>query len=165
MCIRDRGTEAGYSLYAEGEEFIQIASEEKRHGEELTNLAGAMRLSYMSSVILGLNDALVEFTGALAGLDVYKRQGVSRPSLDFDGRADHLLAVLGIDLAGHEFLGIVGAGLLVHHRVEVDGYPVLVERRDCFFQFVPRAVLGADSPFLVELPQIVQVVHLSLIHI
>lgn len=63
----EKGTEAGYSLYAEGEEFIQIASEEKRHGEELTNLAGAMRLSYMSSVILGLNDALVEFTGALAG--------------------------------------------------------------------------------------------------
>lgn len=26
-----------------------------------------MRLSYMSSVVLGLNDALVEFTGALAG--------------------------------------------------------------------------------------------------
>ena len=87
------------------------------------------------------------------------RKGVSRPPLDFDGRADHLLAVLGIDLAGHEFLGIVGAGLLVHHRVEVDGYPVFVERRDRFFQFVPRAVLGADSPFLVELPQIVQVVH------
>ena len=49
------------------QEFIRIASEEKRHGEDLTNLAGGMRLSYMSSVVLGLNDALVEFTGALAG--------------------------------------------------------------------------------------------------
>ena len=86
-------------------------------------------------------------------------KGVSRPPLDFDGRADHLLAVLGINLAGHEFLGIVGTCLLVHHRVEVDCYPVLVERRDRFFQFVPRAVLGADGAFLVELPQVVEVVH------
>ena len=59
MELCEKGTEASYSLYAEREEFIRIASEEKRHGEELTNLAGAMRLSYMSSVILGLNDALV----------------------------------------------------------------------------------------------------------
>ena len=65
--LGEKGTEASYSLYAEREEFIRIASEEKRHGEDLTNLAGGMRLSYMSSVVLGLNDALVEFTGALAG--------------------------------------------------------------------------------------------------
>lgn len=64
---REKGTEAGYSLYPEREGFIQIALEEKRHGEELTMLAGGMRRSYMSSVVLGLNDALVEFTGALAG--------------------------------------------------------------------------------------------------
>lgn len=67
MELCEKGTEASYSLYAEREEFIRIASEEKRHGEYLTNLAGGMRLSYMSSVVLGLNDALVEFTGALAG--------------------------------------------------------------------------------------------------
>ena len=67
MELCEKGTEASYSLYAEREEFIRIASEEKRHGEDLTNLAGGMRLSYMSSVVLGLNDALVEFTGALAG--------------------------------------------------------------------------------------------------
>lgn len=66
MELCEKGTEASYSLYAEREEFIRIASEEKRHGEDLTNLAGGMRLSYMSSVVLGLNDALVEFTGALA---------------------------------------------------------------------------------------------------
>lgn len=67
MELCEKGTEAGYSLYPEREEFIRIATEEKRHGEELTSLAGGMRLSYISSVILGLNDALVEFTGALAG--------------------------------------------------------------------------------------------------
>ena len=48
MELCEKGTEASYSLYAEREEFIRIASEEKRHGEDLTNLAGGMRLSYMS---------------------------------------------------------------------------------------------------------------------
>ena len=75
MELCEKGTEASYSLYAEREEFIRIASEEKRHGEDLTNLAGGMRLSYMSSVVLGLNDALVEFTGALAGLDKFSWEG------------------------------------------------------------------------------------------
>ena len=61
----EKGTAASYSRYPEREEFVRIASEERRHGEELTTLAGGMRLCYISSVVLGLNDALVEFTGAL----------------------------------------------------------------------------------------------------
>ena len=67
MELREKSTEASYSRYPEREEFARIASEERRHGEELTTLAGGMRLCYISSVVLGLNDALVEFTGALAG--------------------------------------------------------------------------------------------------
>ena len=63
----EKGTAASYSRYPEREEFVRIASEERRHGEELTTLAGGMRLCYISSVVPGLNDALVEFTGALAG--------------------------------------------------------------------------------------------------
>lgn len=63
----EKGTEMGYARYCEGELFMQISQDERRHGEELTRLAGQMPLSYMSSVVLGLNDALVEFTGALAG--------------------------------------------------------------------------------------------------
>lgn len=67
MELCERGAEAVYSLYPEREGFVQIALEERRHGEELTLLAGEAQLSYISSVVLGLNDALVEFTGALAG--------------------------------------------------------------------------------------------------
>lgn len=67
MELCEKGTEASYSGYPEREEFMQIAQEERRHREELTTLAGGMQLSYISSVVLGLNDALVEFTGALAG--------------------------------------------------------------------------------------------------
>lgn len=63
----EKGAERNYSLYPDRKEFVQIALEERRHSEELTMLACEKPLSYISSVVLGLNDALVEFTGALAG--------------------------------------------------------------------------------------------------
>ena len=72
----EKGTAASYSLYPEREEFVRIASEERRHGEELTTLTGGMRLCYISSVVLGLNDALVEFTGALAGFTLDRKSVV-----------------------------------------------------------------------------------------
>lgn len=67
MEAHERAAAARYALLAGGREFARIACEERHHGEALTALAGRMRLCYISSVILGLNDALVEFTGALAG--------------------------------------------------------------------------------------------------
>lgn len=63
----EAGTEASYAHFAGREEFLRIAREESGHREQLQNMAGGMPLSYISSVVLGLNDALVEFTGALAG--------------------------------------------------------------------------------------------------
>lgn len=47
--------------------FAAIAQEEKAHEEELLALIDEERLTYMSSVVLGLNDALVELTASLAG--------------------------------------------------------------------------------------------------
>ena len=45
----------------------KIIKDEKKHEEELLNLLDKKELAYTSSIILGLNDALVELTGALAG--------------------------------------------------------------------------------------------------
>jgi len=42
--------------------------EEKTHEDELVNMLDEERLRYAGSIVLGLNDALVELTGALAGL-------------------------------------------------------------------------------------------------
>ena len=44
-----------------------IAGEEAEHEKELLNMLDEERLRYAGSVVLGLNDALVELTGALAG--------------------------------------------------------------------------------------------------
>jgi VIT1/CCC1 family predicted Fe2+/Mn2+ transporter len=45
-----------------------IAREEGEHEAALLNMLDEERLRYIGSVVLGLNDALVELTGALAGL-------------------------------------------------------------------------------------------------
>lgn len=45
----------------------KILKDEDRHEHELLRMINEEKLNYMGSVVLGLNDALVEFTGALAG--------------------------------------------------------------------------------------------------
>ena len=48
-------------------EMKDIIADEEKHEAELISMIYEEKLSYMSSVVLGLNDALVELTGALAG--------------------------------------------------------------------------------------------------
>ena len=56
-----------YRAFTEYPNLAQLAQEEDTHEAKLIALINEERLAYMSSVILGLSDALVEFTGALAG--------------------------------------------------------------------------------------------------
>jgi VIT1/CCC1 family predicted Fe2+/Mn2+ transporter len=46
----------------------KIVDEEDRHEHQLIEMVEEERLQYIGSVVLGLNDALVELTGTLAGL-------------------------------------------------------------------------------------------------
>lgn len=46
----------------------EIEEEEDRHEKALIEMLREERLEYVGSIVLGLNDALVELTGALAGL-------------------------------------------------------------------------------------------------
>ena len=70
------------------------------------------------------------------------RKGVSGPAFDFDGGADHLLAVFGIDFAGHGFFRCSRRRFLVHHRVDIDRNPLACSARDRLLQLLPRAVLA-----------------------
>ena len=49
-------------------EATKFQQEEDVHEEKLINMLDEERLRYAGSIVLGLNDALVELTGALAGL-------------------------------------------------------------------------------------------------
>jgi VIT1/CCC1 family predicted Fe2+/Mn2+ transporter len=53
----------------------QIQDEEDRHEQQLIEMLDEERLQYAGSVVLGLNDALVELTGALAGLTLALQNG------------------------------------------------------------------------------------------
>jgi vacuolar iron transporter family protein len=57
-----------YSQLSHLPEIPAIIADEEKHERELIELLNEEKLNYMGSVVLGLNDALVELTGALAGL-------------------------------------------------------------------------------------------------
>lgn len=66
------GEEKAQKAYAELIDLIpearQILTDEEKHEDELLEMLDEESLNYAGSVVLGLNDALVELTGALAGL-------------------------------------------------------------------------------------------------
>jgi VIT1/CCC1 family predicted Fe2+/Mn2+ transporter len=47
---------------------VSIQKDEEEHEKELISILKDSRLEYAGAIVLGLNDALVEFTGTLAGL-------------------------------------------------------------------------------------------------
>lgn len=55
------------NAYTRYQNLSNFAATEDEHEFKLLNMIDESRLKFMSSIVLGLNDALVEFTGALAG--------------------------------------------------------------------------------------------------
>lgn len=49
-------------------EVEHIIAQEEKHEKELINMLDEERLNYVGAMVLGLNDALVELTGTIAGL-------------------------------------------------------------------------------------------------
>jgi VIT1/CCC1 family predicted Fe2+/Mn2+ transporter len=70
--LMERGEAAAKINYEALSEYIRdakkIAHEEDVHENQLLSLIEEEKLEYAGSIVLGLNDALVELTGALAGL-------------------------------------------------------------------------------------------------
>lgn len=70
--LMENGEESAQANYAQLAEVIpnieQFIRDEDAHEERLIGMLDEERLHYAGSVVLGLNDALVELTGALAGL-------------------------------------------------------------------------------------------------
>lgn len=70
--LMERGEESAQEHYDALVQTIPMArtilEEEQRHEADLLTLLDEDRLRYIGSMVLGVNDALVELTGALAGL-------------------------------------------------------------------------------------------------
>ena len=69
--LMEKGEEKAQAIYEKISEFVpdakDIIEDEDEHENQLTNLIDEEKLRYVGSMVLGLNDALVELTGALAG--------------------------------------------------------------------------------------------------
>ena len=70
--LLEKGEEAAQASYGSIIEanpgLKKILEDEDKHEQELLDMLDEERLEYVGSMVLGLNDALVELTGALAGL-------------------------------------------------------------------------------------------------
>lgn len=69
--LMEKGEEKAQVTYENVSKFVpsvrDIEKDENGHEKQLINLIDEERLRYVGSMVLGLNDALVELTGALAG--------------------------------------------------------------------------------------------------
>jgi len=69
--LMELGEENVQKIYGKLVDFIpeakQVLADEEKHEDELLEMLDEEGLKYAGSVVLGLNDALVELTGALAG--------------------------------------------------------------------------------------------------
>ena len=70
--LMERGEEKAQVSYdelaKEAPEALKIRDDEERHEQALLDMLDEERLSYVGSMVLGMNDAMVEMTGTLAGL-------------------------------------------------------------------------------------------------
>jgi len=100
--LMENGENAAQNKYAEFDylpEIKQIATEEDAHEQALIGLLKEEKLDYMGSIVLGLNDALVEFTGALAGFTLALH---SSPLVALTGSITGVAAALS--MASSEYL-------------------------------------------------------------
>lgn len=109
--LMERGEVGAQDNYARMEGVIPdvatIAQEEKAHEEALLAMLDEERLRYTGSIVLGLNDALVELTGALAGLT-------------FAFQNTHLVAMTGA-ITGIAAALSMGASEYLSTKAEGDG--------------------------------------------
>ncbi len=70
--LMEKGEESAKFTYEKISKYMSdaenIIKDEDEHEKQLIDLIDEERLRYVGSIVLGLNDALVELTGALAGL-------------------------------------------------------------------------------------------------
>jgi len=90
--------------------FAQIGillEDEQRHEKDILDLLEEERLAYAGSVVLGLNDALVELTGALAGLTLALQNG-------------KVIAIIGLVTGIAASMSMAASGYLSSREEKVD---------------------------------------------
>ena len=107
--LMERGEKGAQDNYARLEGVVPdvgaIARDEKAHEQALLAMLDEERLRYTGSIVLGLNDALVELTGALAGLTLALQ---NTPLVAMTGAITGIAAALS--MAASEYLSTKAEG-------------------------------------------------------
>ena len=111
--LMEKGEGSAASVYAELSGMVdgldRISREEHEHEEQLIGIIDDEKLKYVGSIVLGLNDALVELTGALAGCTLALGQ------IRVIALAGLITGIAGaFSMAASEYLSIKSEGEVLH---------------------------------------------------
>lgn len=115
--LMESGEGNAHRAYGDYPELAALADDEEIHEGRLINLISEEKLTYMGSVVLGLNDALVEFTGALAGFTLALS---SSKLIALTGAITGIAAALS--MASSEYLSTKSEGGETKHPVKASFY-------------------------------------------
>ena len=118
----------------------RISREEAEHEEQLIGIIDDEKLKYVGSIVLGLNDALVELTGALAGFTL------ALGEIRLIALAGLITGIAGaFSMAASEYLSIKSAGQVLH-PLRAAVYTGVTYLFTVLFLILPYLVL--DNPTL-----------------
>lgn len=118
----------------------RISREEGEHEEQLIGIIDDEKLKYVGSIVLGLNDALVELTGALAGFTL------ALGEIRLIALAGLITGIAGaFSMAASEYLSIKSEGEVLH-PLRASLYTGVTYLFTVLFLILPYLVL--DNPYL-----------------
>ena len=143
-------------LIEEVPEAAKIKADEEHHEQELLKMLDEERLHYVGSMVLGLNDALVELTGTLAGLT-------------FALQNNKLVALSGLitgisatfSMASSEFLSARSEGR--DDALKSCAYTGIAYLITVFLLVIPYLVAPADGYFISLISMLLIVVMIILV--
>ncbi len=142
--LMERGEGDAAEAYAELsgtiDGFERISREEAEHEERLIGIIDDEKLQYVGSIVLGLNDALVELTGALAGFTL------ALGDIRLIALAGLVTGIAGaFSMAASEYLSIKSGGEALH-PLRAAFYTGVTYLSTVLFLILPYLVL--DNPYV-----------------
>ena len=123
------------SLEKEYPSVKRIRKDEKEHEDKLIGMLEDVRLNYAGSIVLGLNDALVELTGTLAGLS-------------FAFANTTIIGVTGLIMGVAASLSMAASGYLSSREMEGNGERPIVSAIYTGVAYI-FAVILLVGPYLI----------------
>ena len=143
---RDEGLTT--NSYENDEVLMAFAKTEDKHEDQLLDMIDESILHYMGSIVLGLNDALVEFTGALAG---YTLALGNCPMVALTGSITGIAAALS--MGSSEYLSTKSDGGDHHHALASAIYTSVAYLITVFLLIAPYILIS--QPILASVVMLV----------